>query len=458
MHTSRRRFGLVAVILLTVSAFAGCVSPGSEGTADTSSSTTAPSGPAHTLKVPADYASIQDAVDAARPGDLVLVGAGVYNEAVNVTTDGVVIRGEDRNEVILDGKFGYENGIRVLGAKGVAVENMTARNYTSNGFFWTGVDGYRGSYLTAYNNGDYGIYSFDSVNGVFEHSYGSGSPDAGFYIGGCNPCNVLIDDVVAEYNGLGYSGTNSGGNLIIANSTFRHNRAGIVPNTGSYEKCYPQRDNTIVGNLVYDNNYDDGPAIDSAQLAQENGILVAGGWDNTILRNRIDDHKLAGVALVPFPETDATDIEPAEAAATCADQPKPPADLEVPDTVLWTARHNHVEGNVITNSGLADLGAFDQDASHDNCFVGNDFSTSQPTAIETLLPCEGTGTGSFDDNPLEVMKLIDRETAPSGDYKTQPKPPAQKNMPNALTAKAVAAGAPPDFDVDAVKVPTLPTS
>ena len=73
-----------------------------------------------------------------------------------MTTPELTIRGLDRNEVILDGEFELDNGIRVLGAGGVAVENMTARNYTFNGFFWTGVDGYRGSYLTAYRNGDYG--------------------------------------------------------------------------------------------------------------------------------------------------------------------------------------------------------------------------------------------------------------------------------------------------------------
>jgi len=80
---------------------------------------------------------------------------------------------------------------------------MTARNYRFNGFFWTGVEGYRGSYLTAIRNGDYGIYAFDSKNGLFEHSYGGGSPDAGFYIGQCNPCNAVLDDVLAENNGLG---------------------------------------------------------------------------------------------------------------------------------------------------------------------------------------------------------------------------------------------------------------
>lgn len=455
MKSVGRRFAIVAVVAVCAATVVGCASSGST---EKSSSTTTSTSTGRTLTVPGKYSTIQAAVDAAKAGDLVLVSPGVYHEAVDVTTDDIVIRGTDRNKVVLDGTFKKQNGIRVLGAKGVAVENMTARNYTSNGFYWTGVDGYRGSYLTAYNNGDYGIYSFDSVNGTFDHDYGSGSPDAGFYIGGCNPCNALVVDVVAEYNGLGYSGTNSGGNLIIANSIFRHNRAGIVPNSGSYEKCYPERDNTIAGNLVYDNNYDTGPAIDDARLAQENGILIAGGRDNKILRNRVDNHNLTGIALVPFPESNASDVPPKEPAATCADQKAPAKDLEVPDTVLWNAEGNVVKGNVVTNSRLADLGAFDSDPSHGNCFAGNDFSTSAPDAIETVEPCTGTGSGDYSKNPLDVLKLVDRTTPPSGDYKTQPAPPAQKNMPNATTAKAVPAGPPKAFDVDAVKVPDLPKS
>ena len=79
------------------------------------------------------------------------------------------------------------------------------------------------------------------MNGVFEHSSPSGSPDAGFYIGQCYPCDAVIDDVVSEKNGLGYSGTNSGGDLTIVNSVFRNNRAGIVPNSGAYEGCAPSR-------------------------------------------------------------------------------------------------------------------------------------------------------------------------------------------------------------------------
>src|SRR5690606_4391629 len=90
-------------------------------------------GESTTHRVPGDFDTIQAAVDAAAPGDLVLIEPGTYEEAVDVTVEDLTIRGLDRNEVVLDGGFELENGIRVL-ADGVAVENMTAQNYTTNGF------------------------------------------------------------------------------------------------------------------------------------------------------------------------------------------------------------------------------------------------------------------------------------------------------------------------------------
>ncbi len=101
-----------------------------------------------TIRVPDDAKTIQARCDRANQGDLVLVSPGVYRESVTVATDGIVIRGVDRNTTILDGQFKRENGVFVVGADGVAVENLTARNFTENGFFWNGVLGYRGSYLT----------------------------------------------------------------------------------------------------------------------------------------------------------------------------------------------------------------------------------------------------------------------------------------------------------------------
>jgi len=82
------------------------------------------------IEVPSEVATVQEAVDAAEPGDLVLIAPGVYNEAVDVTTDDVTIRGLDRDEVVFDGEFELANGIRVLGASGVAIENLTLGNYS----------------------------------------------------------------------------------------------------------------------------------------------------------------------------------------------------------------------------------------------------------------------------------------------------------------------------------------
>ena len=61
-----------------------------------------------------DGPTIQAAVDAAAPGALILIKPGTYNEAVQVKTDNLTIRGLDRNTVVLDGKLELENGIRIV--------------------------------------------------------------------------------------------------------------------------------------------------------------------------------------------------------------------------------------------------------------------------------------------------------------------------------------------------------
>jgi hypothetical protein len=476
---ARLLLALLAALALVATA---CGDSDDGGDAEGDDSTEQSSGPA-TIKVPEDHATIQEAVDAAEPGDLVLIEPGVYKEAVQVTTDDLTIRGLDRNTVILDGEFEKDNGIFVVEADGVAVENMTARNYTSNGFFWTGVEGYRGSYLTAYRNGDYGIYAFDSVKGQFDNSLGSGSPDAGFYIGECYPCDAVIDNVISEYNGLGYSGTNAGGDLYIINSTFRNNRAGIVPNSGSYELCYPNRETTVVGNLVHSNNETDNPAIDVALLAQGNGILLAGAVRNVVKNNLVWDHDRTGIGLVPFPEADANDLAPdqSEWDVPCSethDEEVPPiseedcTEVELIGegcVVVWNPFDNEVIGNVVEDSRVADLavGTIDLIGNGEttdtlrNCFSDNTFATSAPAELEALAPCgaEGNG-GDWNNGALDLIGLLGSPApAPPKDaYKTTPEPAEQPNMPDAATAPArPASDGPDEVDIDAIVVPSKPT-
>ena len=417
------------------------------------------------LNVPSDYATIQEAVDAAVEGDLILIAPGTYNEAVQVTTNNIIIRGLERNTVILDGQFKLDNGIRVVGANGVALENMTAMNYTKNGFFWTGVTGYRGDYLTAWRNGDYGVYVFDSIGGVLDHSYGAGSPDAGVYVGECYPCDSLINHFVSEHNGLGYSGTNSGGNLVIVNSVFRHNRAGVVPNSGSYELCYPERKTTIIGNLVYDNNQPDTPAIDVAILAMGNGILSAGGVQNIIERNRVWNHNKTGIGLVPFLEEDPNDSLPDKSAwdTSCAESKKL-MPVQPDGALLWDSQDTTVRGNVLEDNRRADIavGSAGSDLwTLGNCFEGNTFTTSAPLDLEKLAPCGSPlskDAGDWTAGDLNVITwLADQATAPpSVDWKTAPLPemPVLDSMPDAATAPGVPASAtPPTIDLDSITVP-----
>ena len=123
---SRTRWPLAVAfvgVLALVGGIVGCSS--SDGSSDGSDPAT---GDSMTISVPEDHETIQGAVDAARPGSLILVSPGTYNEQVEVSTENVTIRGLDRNTVILDGEFDLENGVRALDTDGLVVENLTTRN------------------------------------------------------------------------------------------------------------------------------------------------------------------------------------------------------------------------------------------------------------------------------------------------------------------------------------------
>ena len=370
-----------------------------------------PSRPGATIRVPQDQTTIQGAVDAADPGDLVLIGPGTYHEAVRVLTPYLTIRGTDRNTVILDGELMLANGIHVIEADGVVVENLTTRHYRVNGVYWSGVQGYRGSYLTAYANGDYGIYAFNSVWGRIEHSYASGHPDSGFYIGECYPCHAVITDVVAEGNAIGFSGTNAGGDLLIVNSEWRDNMGGIVPNTLDSEGLAPQHGATFAGNWVHDNNNTDAPAKRLLWPTLGVGILVGGGRDNQIEGNLVEDQGSYGIALLP--NIDAN---------------------------LWLTSGNRVEDNLVRRSGRADL-ALGAPGGGQDCFTDNDFDTSAPIGIEVVNGC-GTslpgraGGGEWGASIGLLTRFAEALNGHnrSGDWETGAAPPDQTPMPDAETA------------------------
>ncbi|MFN8163081.1 MAG: hypothetical protein U0R26_04470 [Solirubrobacterales bacterium] len=240
-------------------------------------------------RIPGQFKSIQAAVDAAHPGDWILVGPGDYKEQGNsgaaepagvlITTPNIHLRGMNRNAVVVDGtKPGTRrcssrpsdqgsldrNGIEVYDTNDTWVENLTVCNYlngTSEGeqIWWNGGDGsgriglsgFWGNYLTAtssysstiagalgpccgvsYPAADYGIFTSNATNGFFKHSYASNMADSAFYIGACQQfCDQVMQYDQGENSALCLSSTNAGGYLLVENSECDNNKSGLVSNS-----------------------------------------------------------------------------------------------------------------------------------------------------------------------------------------------------------------------------------
>lgn len=179
---------------------------------------------AATINVPADQPTIQAAINAANPGDVIVLdnasspfGSGLITipstktgltiqgngstissssaswgltvEADNVTIDGIVMDGA--------GTFGIITGNPAVGGNNLTITNTSVINGGGSGFAITGVNDVIMTNITAMNNGGNGI-SFTSVQNVTLNGYTSsgntfGSFSAGIGIFSCDtyaPCNA----------------------------------------------------------------------------------------------------------------------------------------------------------------------------------------------------------------------------------------------------------------------------
>jgi hypothetical protein len=336
------------------------------------------------------YSSIQAAVNAARPGDWILIGPGDYKTkpssirtpngapsfpaGVLITKRNVHIRGMNRNKVIIDGtrpgsavcsrrvsaqNFGLRgggsgsgyavsqaskasgvNGVMVWKAANVSIENLTVCNFlggardAGNGIWWNGGansgkvegHGFYGAYLTATSTffgseataATYGIFSSNWTGGLWDQTYASNFNDSGYYIGACRQiCNQTVNHAHGEFSALGYSGSNSGGRLVIENSEFDNNEDGFDTNSQNGDNPPPQDgacpNNGIspiththscwvfMHNYVHDNNNPNVPAAGSAAAGPVGtGMSVSGGRDDTIMDNRFVNNDAWGVIFVPY--------------------------------------------------------------------------------------------------------------------------------------------------------------
>jgi hypothetical protein len=407
------------------------------------------------------YSTIQGAVNAANPSDWVLIEPGVYDEAVKVETPGLHIRGMNRNTVILDGQnevaSGGRNGIEVFKTSNVSIENLTVRNFdresqdggNGNEIWWNGGDGtgvigaegWHGAFLTAYDtglNGGYGLFVSNEIKGSMDNVYASGFNDSGLYIGACRDCQGKVTRATVENSSLGYSGTNSGGHLIIEKSIFRNNAAGLVPNslagddepppqdgacnsgentseTPTFESTKIKRCTIFRENLLAENNNLTTPGNSTTSEAPwGTGVVLAGTYADLVENNTITGNANNGVIGFEFPNGS-------------------------PAPTLFQLAGNKIANNTFTNNGTSggeyagdvtlEGGVFGGQSTN-NCASGNSFTAATfPANIEQGWGCQNRTTPNPGGEPFEYILILSAE-AQARTKEGQPAPPAQPTMPS----------------------------
>ncbi len=451
------------------------------------------------------FTTIQAAVDAAKPGDWILIGPGDYKTttsrapaggkkfpaAILITKKNLTLRGMNRNTVVVDGtkpgsarcssskaaqNFGPGsgtrraglNGIMVWKANNVSVENLTACNFlagtngdgdTGNAIWWNGGadsgkvggHGYWGSYLNAtstFYGGDetasqYGIFSSDWSGGTWNQTYTSNFSDSGYYIGACQQvCDQTIDHAWAEYSSLGYSGSNSGGWMLIENSKFDNNKDGFDTNSQNGDNPPPQNGSCPKGvnppvagastcwvfthNLLLDNNDPNVPEVGHSAVGPNGtGMTITGARNDTIIDNTYEGNAAWGLIVAPWPDS----------GPPCTGGIK---NLLFNGSCIYDDWGDHVLDNTFAhNGGLGhptngDLAWLTLTGGHPNaCFSGNTEvggapATTSPANLQTTnSSCAGTSSAGNGNNAFMNEVLCDIKidlipgtppTCPTGPY------------------------------------------
>ncbi len=428
------------------------------------------------------FTTIQAAVNAAYKGDWVLIEPGTYYEEVKVTSahNGIHIRGMERNTVILDGQHKVGNGIIAEKANDVWIENLTVHDFDhgaecpdeecGNEIWWTGgvnskkqgVHGWFGKYLTAYDtgqNGGYGIFAQNEHEGTWEHIYASGFDDSGIYIGACWECQAHVIDATMEKNSVGYSGSNSGGTLVIEKSLFKDNGAGIVPNgenpgdgpPPSDGQCHAHRPaspykiiastdiercSVFKENIVTENNNLETPVNGSTEIApwgvgvELPGVMAYDVEDNTITKN-VNNGVLGFEYPNPFPPSSKKEVEEGKTRTIYFQ-------LTGDKVANNTFSENGTAGKLFSSDIMLQGGFFPhkQFTSDNDCASGNTVPDGVfPAALETDWSCSLSNTPPPDNSGVAILYVqeLSEENAGRHTGTDQLAPGPQETMPDPCT-------------------------
>jgi hypothetical protein len=194
------------------------------------------------LNVPTDFPTIQAAVDAASPGDTIVLNASrIYfeNVVIPANKNGITLEGQDAENTIIDGKFNMTSPfcISLQGCTNVTISDLTLRN-SYNGSAQVDITGDNNSVSACIIRG--GLGSGISIIGS----------------------NTSITDNLIQDNPIGINLISGQGTFVQNNTILNNTQIGLrVGQNGSHSLIYSNRfvKNTVQaqddGNL---NMWDDG--------------------------------------------------------------------------------------------------------------------------------------------------------------------------------------------------------
>jgi hypothetical protein len=304
-----------------------------------------------------------------------------------------------------------------------------------------GLTGYTGTYLTGTSSffsnetsaAQYGIFSSNAQGPAsWNQIYGSNMNDSGMYVGACHQvCDVTIDHAWMENNALGYSGTNSGGAIVIENSQFDDNQDGLdtdtqiagdppppqngaCPDGGTSAITHTHSCWVFIHNNVHDNNNGNTPeAGDAAAGPIGTGMTVSGGRNDTVMDNTFSNNGAWGVLFVPYPDSGTPSLNQKcanvggfqTAGLGCVFEPE--GDALKGNTFLndgfYANPTNADFGQIVVHAGLPS-----------NCYAENTAPRgSAPANLEQLQPtCGVTTTTTNGDSTLVTQVECDARLFP----------------------------------------------